>query len=261
MPEQLTADAIQAVTELARATGDPQMVGNSAYAVIPKDAQIVNLEKYLFNEHAAKPERIRQTVNVLDPGSFANYYTRYATADSQVFAYEPSISVMGVLDYHQNAEEPRWSQHRVVLTLRESEEWKIWTAANNKKLTQTEFSEFLEQHAIDISKPDPAAMMEIARDLQGTTEVEFGNGVRMQDGQVGASQVSVPEQFVLSLPVFVGGPRLPLQALLRFRVNQGKLTFWYTLVRAEETKRQAFIASRNQIAEALHVDIINGQPV
>ncbi len=50
-----------------------------------------------------------------------------------------------------------------------------------------------------------------------------------------------------------------MDALLRFRVNGGKLVLWYTLIRPEEVMRTAFIAARNVIAEKLGVDVINGQ--
>ena len=95
----------------------------------------------------------------------------------------------------------------------------------------------------------------------------------MQDGQVrfkytettkssvGGSQLAVPEQFSINVPVFIGGERMRIEALLRFRLNQGKLKIFYTLVRPEECVRQAFIGSRDAIAEKLEIIIINGTMV
>jgi hypothetical protein len=60
--------------------------------------------------------------------------------------------------------------------------------------------------------------------------------------------------------VFIGGQRITLDALLRFRNKEGHLVIWYTLVRPEEAKRTAFLAARNQIADALKATIINGNP-
>ncbi len=160
----------------------------------------------------------------------------------------------------------------MTLNLRQSEQWKVWLGRSNKQFAQMEFAEFLEQNGIDISRPAPAAMMEIARDLQATTEVEFGAGSRTQDGQVrfkytetskatvGAGQLAVPEQFTISTPAFVGGALVDMQALLRYRVREGKLVIWYTLVRPEEVIRAAFLQSRNWIAEKLSITIINGTP-
>jgi uncharacterized protein YfdQ (DUF2303 family) len=158
-----------------------------------------------------------------------------------------------------------------VLFLRDSPEWKIWNDHNNKAMTQQQFAEFLEQHSIDISAPAaPAHMMEIARDLNASTEAEFSAGLRNQDGQVrfrytetvkasvGSGQLAVPEKFTLDIPVFFGGADIALSALFRFRVKEGKLSLWYTLVRPEEAKHNAFLKARDEIAEALSRDIING---
>ena len=146
----------------------------------------------VFNDHAERPERIAQSVSVYDAESFCEYYKLFADASSRVAADETKCSVLAVLDYHEAKDSvegqldnsPRWGKHKLTLVLRNSPEWMRWTANNNKQLTQQEFAEFLEQNSIDIVAPSPAAMMEVARDLQATTEVEFGAGVRMQDGQV-----------------------------------------------------------------------------
>lgn len=274
MPEDFN-DAIQTLVGLGRQTDSAKSVpgGNVPYVVIPATHKLETLERFVFNDHADHPARTKAVVAVLDPESFINYYQLFGDENSRVFAYEPDIKVTAVIDYHgAMASGPRWCQHRLVLTLRESEQWKVWVGANNKKFPQAEFAEFLEQNAIDITKPSPAGIMEIARDLQGTTEVEFGAGVRMNDGSVrfkyteatkatvGGDAVSVPERFTIGLPVFIGGAPVTLEALLRYRVNGGKLQIFYTLVRPEEAKRAAFIASRAQIADDLKVTVINGKP-
>ena len=76
---------------------------------------------------------------------------------------------------------------------------------------------------------------------------------------VGASQLAVPERFTVGLPAFVGGVPVPMEALLRFRVKEGHLTLWYTLIRPEEVIRQAFLAARDSIAAKLGTTIINGE--
>jgi uncharacterized protein YfdQ (DUF2303 family) len=231
----------------------------------------------IFNDYADRPQRIKSNIGVLDSQSFCEYFEAFSDPDSRVFAYEPNLTVTGIIDYHneQPSVAPRWGQHRVTLTLKKSPEWERWKGSDNKHFTQQEFAEFLEQNAIDITNPRPADMMEVARDLQATTEVEFGAGVRMNDGQVrfkytettkssvGASQLAVPEGFTISLPVFVGGSRVDMGALLRFRVKEGHLVIWYTLVRPEEVMRTAFMQSRDAIQLTLGVSgvtIINGQP-
>lgn len=265
----LDADVIQKIADLAR-IAEPRIVTQSGipFAVIPAAAQVVSLEQFAFSQHAERPERIRQTVTVLDPQSFIEYYTRFSDEESRVFAYEPQNMITAILDYHGS--EPRWGQHKLILAMRHSEEWTRWAGANNKQMTQQAFAEFLEQNSIDIINPAPAAMMDVARDLIANTEVEFGSGLRMSDGQVkfkytetvrasvNGGTVTVPEQFQLALPVYVGGERVYMDALLRFRVKDGKLSLWYTLIRPEEVLRSAFRAARSAIADELEITIING---
>lgn len=272
---ELTPETLQELLKLGAIAGTARDVanGNTQYALVPEGFQIESLSEFIYNEHAKAPERIKQKVGVLDPESFIEYYQLFGDENSRTFAYEPDLSVTSVLDYHGAKEgAPRWGDHQVRLTLRKSVEWERWNGANNKQVGQQAFAEFLEQNAIDITSPTPANMMEVANDLQATTDVQFGSGIRMADGQVrfkyseeikatvGGGQLQVPERFTLALPVFTGGPRVPMDALLRFRVKEGKLLLWYTLIRPEEVLRTAFLAARDQIAGTLKVVVINGTP-
>lgn len=231
------------------------------------------MPELLFNEHNDRPERIKQSVSVLDAAAFVEYFTLFSDLESRVFAYEPNITVTGVLDYHQENGSPRWGSHVVTLTLQQSEQWETWNGSNNKQFTQQAFAEFLEQNAMDISRPAPGAVMDVARDLEASTEGEFSAGVRMSDGStkfkysqtvkasIGGSEIKVPDSFLIGLPVFVGSDQFCMECLLRFRVKDGHLVIWYTLVRPEEAKRKAFLKQRNAIEDSLKVTVINGKHI
>ncbi len=277
---QINTETIKELVRLGRLTAGPQVVpgGNVPYVIVPDGCTAQPLPDLVYNEyerHEAQPKRIIGTISVLDPESFVQYFGDFSNPDSRIFAYEPESKVIGILDYHENHEsegpKPHWCQHRVALTLRHSEPWKAWTAQNNKHVTQQQFAEFLEQNAFDIIRPSPAEIMEVARDLQATTEVEFGGGVRSNGAMnfkytettkatVGAGQLSVPERFTIQIPCYVGGFVVPMDALLRFRLKEGKLEIWFSLIRPDEVARQAFIGSRDQIAKTLSIDILNGTP-
>lgn len=273
---ELSEDVIKQLIEAGALTVEPILAegANIPYALVAEGFKVESLEKFVYNTHRPTPERIKQTVSVLDPASFVEYYNRFGDPNSRTFAHEPTISVTSVLDYHGEKQgSPRWGEHKLHLTLQKSVEWTVWLKSNNQKFTQQEFGEFLEQHAIDITRPSPARMVEVARDLEASTSCEFGSGLRMQDGQVrfkytettnarvgtqGGGTLDVPEDFELSIPVFVGGEVVAMKALLRFRTPEGKLTFWYTLIRPEAVLREAFIDSRDKIASELGISIVNG---
>jgi uncharacterized protein YfdQ (DUF2303 family) len=272
--ETLSKDAIQEIVKLARSGATVQTArdGSVPFAVVPADCQVESLADLIFNEHNARPERIKQAVKVSDAASFVEYYTLFHDENSRLFAWEPSLSVTAVIDYHAAGSEqaPRWGSHSITLTLQQSDECKIWNASNGKQFGQMEFAEFLEQNSMDIMSPDPAHVVEVARDLAATTEVEFGSGSRTQDGQVRfkyqetvkasvqGGALAVPDRFTIGIPVFIGGDVSEIGVLLRFRVRDGHLVLWYTLVRPDKAKRNAFIAERERIASALSATIING---
>ena len=276
MADYELSEAIEKLLEQGRASVGYQEVGGGRipFVVIPADHKVESLEKFVFNDHQDKPDRIKQRVTVHDAESFIEYHTLFSDVNSRVFADETKNSVHGILDYHGAGSDgaPRWGQHRVQLVLRHSTEWQVWTGSNNKQKSQLEFAEFLEQYAVNIIKPDPAHMIEVAKDLQATTEVEFGSALRQNDGTVrwkytetttatvGAGTLQVPERFVVRIPVFVGGPSVDLDALLRYKIKDAKLLLSYTLIRPDEAARQGFLAIRNQIASTLQIKIVNGAP-
>lgn len=275
--EVLSLEVIQELVKLGRESTGPKLIQGTTVpvVVVPKDCEVKAMPELVFHPHEPheiQPKRIKGTVSVLDPESFVKYFSDFRNSDSRVFANEPEQAVVGIIDYHESADsKPHWCQHRVALKLQFSESWKAWTGMNNKRMTQQAFAEFLEQNSFDISAPSPGAILEVARDLQATTEVEFGGGVRANGhvnfrysentrGAVGAGQLAVPERFVINLPCFVGGVNVPMDVLLRYRLKEGHLEIWFTLVRPDDVRRQAFIGARVQIAESLKIDIINGQP-
>ena len=271
-------ETVREIAALVGAASKPLQVqsGNTDFILVPDGYSLESLARFRYNEYADRPQRVEQAVRVLDAESFVEYYTLFSDENSRAFAWEPESKVVAVLDYHAARDgAARWGKHRLTLELRLSPEWSRWLGMNNKQFNQTQFAEFLEQNGIDITNPTPAAMMEVARDLKATTDVEFSAGVSMNNGQrkfkytetmrasVGAGELSVPEQFTVTIPAYIGGDRVPMQALLallRFRVNEGKLVIWYTLIRPEEVLRSAFIASRDRIANELKITIINGTP-
>ena len=275
---QISDATVQSLIKIGMDAAAPtsvQTIPGSKIPFIIKDGVVKPLPDLIFNEHAERPERIKQSVSVFDVVSFNEYYTLFSDENSRVFADEVKQQVTAILDYHAKGSEavPRWVQHRSTLNLRPSEEWKRWVAYNNKHQTQQEFAEFLEQNGIDIVTPNPAAIREIVTDLEGTIDVEFGGAQRQADGRTsfkytettkttvsGGKAITVPDQFRISIPAFIGGDRVSMNVLLRYRLKDQKLVFFYTLVRPEQVVRDAFMVCRDAIASELSVVIINGSP-
>ncbi len=275
MADNLTLNekTIAELVKIGRLSSEVRNIGNTPFVVIPNDCKVTDLSAFVNNNRAEHPIRKHGTVKVLDGESFCEYYRLFSDVNSRVFADETSSKILAVLDYHGAGDgRPRWGEHRIDFTLRFSEEWKTWTANDGKKITQMEFAEFIEDNTPDIVTPAAASMLEMARDLRAKTDVDFGSAIRLNNGSVqfkyteqvkgtyGAGNLDVPEQFTISVPVYIGSQRVNVQARLRYRINSGKLTFWFDLLRADLVERQAFLAELAAVSEALKITVIHGSP-
>lgn len=243
------------------------------YVVVPSDCKVVDLGPWLYNEHASNPERKKAVVKAHDADSFIEYFKLFRDEQSRVFADEPNHKFVAVLDYHQSAEgKPRWGEHRVELTLRQSEEWATWKGADGKKFTQMDLGEFIEDNQPDITSPSGATMLEVARDLSAKSGADFSSAITMANGSVkfaytetvrgtyGNGSLEVPDRFTISIPIYVGSDPVSLTARFRYRVNGGKLQLWFDLLRASAAEREGFFLLHAQIAEGTAVKLINGTP-
>lgn len=276
MAEQISDKTIKELVRLGIIQGDAKEVGGVPFTVVPNDCQVIDLSKYKFNDFAPTPHRKKANVAVLDAAGFVEYYTKFCDENSRVFADETRASVLGIIDYHGAGPEgsPRWCQHRVQLGLRKSPQWITWTGKNGNphRMGQSDFAEFIEDNSPDFKTPNAATMLEMARTLEAKVEVEFGSAIRTSNGQVqltyneqvkgvfGSGKIEIPEQFTICVPVFLSTAPLEVVARLRYRVNGGKVTFWYDLLRADHHERDAFLKSLTVIQEKLGVTIINGVP-
>jgi uncharacterized protein YfdQ (DUF2303 family) len=248
------------------------------YAVIPNDSQVKSLAEYQY-PHGIPPDRIRATVKLGDAASFAAYVQRYTDSDKTlVFAQPERFSFLAVLDYHSSGaatkdRQPEFCDHKASFQMQRDERWKIWVGQDNKPMAQSDFAEFIEENTADIFKPPAADMLEIARDLHAKIDVNFGSSVRSQSGQVQlryeetvkagvgtAGIIEVPEEFSIQIPVFYGEQAVVIKAKLRFRINQGKLSFHYKLYRPIEIQNKAFDDAVAGLSSTLGSQILLGNP-
>ena len=120
--------------------------------------------------------RPRGKVLLDDRASLVNYIKRHMTGDSTIFA-----------DYDAGTITARFGQsgareHTAELRLLPSEEFTRWNEMQGKMHAQAEFALFLEENASDIWQPEPAIMLELARDLEGVSGQSFKSRTRLTDG-------------------------------------------------------------------------------
>lgn len=208
-----------------------------------------------------KPERRDGTARASTLISFADLINYHKDASSVLFAKSdwPSPNLTAIIDYHTSEHKPRHLSHRIVYDFPVTDEFKAWIDRDAKPFSQTEFAAFVEDHAAELASPlaaekseyealfkasfaTPSTMVTLSRGLQVTVEAVVKNHVTLQSGEgeilfaeehlnSKGDKLTVPGLFMVSVPAFVDGEPVRIPARLRYRVNGGKVTWFYQLYR------------------------------
>jgi uncharacterized protein YfdQ (DUF2303 family) len=224
----------------------------------------------IIDHRADPPVRIKSTATFYDAGSFVRYVNDFKDHATRVFGDEANGAVRAILDYHKATADARWGSHVAILQLRQTEPWKRWIGNNGKRMDQVTFATFLEDNLVDIASPAGGELLGIAREFEVRRNVSFSSGVRLNNGQhqltyqedltetAKKGTVQVPETFVLGIGPWVGVEPYRIDARLRYRLQDGKLTLWYDLARLEDIVRQAFEDVRTFLGAQIRLDVLLG---
>jgi len=198
------------------------------------------------------PIRIQQTVALFDKDSLVGYVDRHGIDETVIFADPFEDTFVARIDWH-GATEAQFVHHTATLRLQRSEEWKRWTAISGKMMAQEEFARFLEENAADVSEPSGADLLEIARDLSAKRSVNWKRAIRLDNGDEAfeyveeteaksqsRGDVSVPNKFVLSIPVYMNEPSVNVGAFLRWKLAGGALAMGIELHRPVFVQQAVF---------------------
>jgi uncharacterized protein YfdQ (DUF2303 family) len=242
---------IEAAIEAGKVMAAIQFVAASNGApviVLPEgDTQILKLED--IEPWLERPKRKRGLFKFEDVDSFIRYFNEHKTEDSRIFATirDNAVQFEGELDFH--GDKPEFREHKCSVALSPTLEWKIWTDNNKKQMTQAQFAQFLEDNADLFSEPKGTDLLELVQTLEGKSHVNITQAVKLQNGAVklnftedvelrgGATSekpgdMVVPNKFKVSITPFVGVGYYSMEARLRYRIADRKISFWYETVAA-----------------------------
>lgn len=225
---------------------------------------------------------------------FATYEPATMTA---VFNYHSPAVVPNESDAQGVAEPQRagWLDHRATYNFPLSPEWIGWLAQDGEAMSQTEFAEFIEDHVADVEQisledlGDPSSpMRKLVKDLGGTLAttaelVALSRGLDLNvesriashtklasgEGQLvfeerhtgsGGDTISVPNLFMVTIPVFEGAGPWRMLARLRYRVVAGKLTWSYQLHKPDRSLRKAIEEEVAKVATQTGFEVVFGTP-
>jgi uncharacterized protein YfdQ (DUF2303 family) len=229
----------------------------------------------------AIPFRKKAKVNASDELSFVDYIKRHGSLASCTVWCEanyPSgkVDYTAIInDHEEEADGQHWRDHIAKFSPEKSVEWLRWNNSNTKTMGQYEFAEFIENNLADIASasgyPTGTAMLQMATALEITQDSRIKSAIRLQSGGVRMEYVQddnaattesmeVFNKFALGLPVFRGGDAYQLEARLKYRLNSGKLTFWYELNRADKVLEAAAKTLTQSIQEKSGFPLFHGNP-
>jgi len=224
------------------------------YLVIPARATVYDLEKFL-----EAPRRIRQALDFDRLESFCGYVNEFKGAGTKIFMDMKMGKLTAVLDYHQPGK-PSWGHHRANFEPLQTEEWTRWRVVNGQWMNQEAFALFLDENAADVTTPPAGEMLDMSRNLTAKISVNFKKGIRLENGteqiqyeeametKAGhKGQLEVPSSFTLSMALWEGCPKRPLEARLRYKIKEGTLSFCSTLVRPHIFQQAEIEALRAEV--------------
>lgn len=263
------AAALGAAAERAKAVSVEEVDGGLVARVVRQDERIevLDLEHIL-----AAPNGCRGDAALYAPQDFISYVNRLRSPATTVWADPDRGQIIAVFDDHTDATTPGWRRHRATLVARRDPEWEAWVRGSGRLTSQEEFAEFIEDHMLAVSDPDPATMLELATSFQARRNASFERGTRLQSGDVqlrwvetttatagSKGHLEVPERFRIRVAPYLGVDPVELDARLRWRINDGHLRIGYALHRPDLAEQEAFDRIRALVAEAVQADLHLGE--
>ncbi|WP_287994217.1 DUF2303 family protein [Acidiphilium sp.] len=259
-------EGLKYIADLVRMGAGIQQVGSQKFLVAPPGYTAKDVTT------PAVPERVITTRQFHDGNSLAAYAKSYDASRSLLLADSSTSTITIILDYHGHAE--TWTDgnvgacdHKAVWRMQHSQEYEAWASFEGKLHPQEEFIRFLEENVMDVYFPDPARLLDLARDFEAIKTVNFKSSKRLQSGDreftyaetTGTTdRISVPEKLHLKFPLYYGEEEQDVTALFRYRMNEGGLKLGYQFHRLKPVMDGAFRAAAVRVAEAAGLPLLLG---
>lgn len=256
---------------------DP-VADNLSRVALPPGWQITQFDDEKYRD---TPIRKKANVSLTDTPSFIDYIKRHGSLSTSTTWCNADYStgkvhfVAIINDHGETEDAPAWRDHKAKHSPRFSEEWKRWAGLDAEPFTQAKFAEFIEENLRDIvsvnNSPTGGQMLEMALCFEANQDMKFKSAIRLQSGGVNMSfiqtddaqtieQMKMFDRFTLGIPVFWGDDAYQIEARLRYRQREGRLTFYYELIRQDKVLEAATQTIIKSIREATGNPFFFGDP-
>lgn len=285
MAEQITLEALAETGNIAETLAREMKQPMTLPGVIPSVTRFALPPGWSMAERDDEkleqtPRRKRAKVRTHDAESFVDYLARHGSGTHSTVWCEADylagkVAFTAIVNDHGEEEDPHWRDHTAHYLPTFSQEWKAWTGMHKKTFSQAEFAAFIEEYIKDIASaeglPTGAQMLEMALAFEANQDMRFKSAIRLQNGGVQMSfvqdddtntlqKMQMFDRFAVGLPVFWNGDAYRIDARLRYRVREGKVTFWFELVRPDKVLEAATKTLIEQIRTLSELPFFFGEP-
>lgn len=243
-------------------------------AQVLSDLPLTALEK-----HLAAPLRKSGRVVLHDVVSFIHYINQHKTEHTtSIFCdanyQESKVDLVAIFNDH-GTDNTGWRDHTAAYSPVQSVEWQRWVGRNRKVFDQIEFASFIEDNLQDIATvegmPSGTQMLEMSMNLEANQDSRFKSNIRLQSGgteltfvqkedDATLEKMKLFERFSIGIPPFFNGSAFRIDARLRYRVRDGKLNFWFELIREDKVLQAAAEEEITKIIEGTSLTVLQGNP-
>ena len=248
--------------------------GGIPYITIPESYKLRDLEDLM-----PAPTRKRAAVTTSTSTSFIDYCNKHSqgsasTIYADIDSEKSHCKLVAVLDDHSE-DDPAWRDHTCELAPKLAVEWARWSGKNKQLMSQTDFATWLEDNLPDIANvpnmPTGTDILQMSLGFEANADKRLRSKINLQSGGVQfefvedetketRTKMTVFERFTLGLPVFDGSASAyPLEARLKYREKDGKVSFWYELIRPDRVFKTAVADELENIKQGTSLLIIFGK--
>ena len=251
--------------------------GGMPFAIVPDGYRVKDVESML-----PAPVRKRSKVTTTDTDGFI-FYTQKHGQDGRTVIYADinaeasQFNLVAILDDHGSpVSDTQWREHRCQFEPAQAIEWKRWIGKDKQTFSQAEFATWLEDNLGDIAAvtnmPTGADILQMALGFEANANKRLRSKINLQSGGVQfefvddedkdtRTSMEVFQRFTLGLPVFEGSTNAyPLEARLKYREKDGKVSFWFELIRPDRVFKDAVKDELTKIKDATGFPVVAGKP-
>lgn len=232
---------------------------SNTFVVVPQGYNIEGLEQF-----QPAPNRVVTDYKFRDTKSLATYLNRFQGAETTLFSAPTRQMISAVLDHHGATDAPSHCDHKAAFHAQFTSQYQAWRSVHGKSMSQISAGLFLEERAIDVVDPDAATIMDLVMTFDAIKKVNFRQSQRLHDGQRQFSYVeenevrgavTLPERILIKVPVFDGQEPDTIRIRIKYRIEDGSLSFTFEIHERDDVERVAFERCEDSLLSDMKVPL------